>query len=769
MSEVLILSDVGLQAINNASAGGQLVDATFFKFGDSSQSPSKTDAVDILGNNLFEGTIHHVEVLSKNTARFVFEIPGYLIKEDTEVRETCVYLSSRTLLGRCVFETPYILIKGETVRFNCLLVTSRCDLTTINVTIGDYSSIPSTPNVFRLQSPGESSFNAVTVLDGTYNSDGSATPVLAMRSGAGGFQWAFSDHDRIFFGKPTAASATEITLSGIDLDDNEIVIGHVVLGNGQGKSRRYRVSGTKLVEADSQPVTGLDAQSTIAVWRRRGGAGGAGGACSYPPIMDGVPADWVLVRGYDECPRWAPPKSSGGINSTLYRAPSKLVMSTINYTGDGTEARYALGDLEIENVNYLQPALGGVTQHRDAFDMSGNEIEFVEAIAAQIPIDLRLFTRIPSNGSRMLIKVDHVVGDGSTQNFKISQPVQDANYIKAYIRGIRQMLTTFTYDATTQEVKFVAPIPAGVDVELRSFRIEDFEGYSTTISTIATITSDDTYFLELPFTPQSVEYIEVSQSGAHIHGNQYTLVDNKVIFTGPIRKGLGVEITLYDNAPAQGSSNTNLAGVVVDAVLTGRTLKLLRHGAKPIVLPVPGVSLIAGSGIRISGSHPVYRIESTISEQLTDAEANFKFTDTRNQKDAQEILFTHRVNLSSDVMVTVHADFQAALGPGFVTEEGLEIMEYVVGFRSSKSQEPDYGRQIAGTGTAGFSSLGGDKNERAYSNASLTQVYDIVTKNHPAGYIDVVVKMRVKNANVSQYGSFLNVNVNIIGTPKIAK
>lgn len=768
MAETLVLSDVGLQAINNASAGGQLVDAMYFRIGDSAASPNKKDATDILGKTLFDGSIHHVEVLNKNTARFVFELRGYLIKEDTLISEMGVYLSNRTLLGRIVFDTPYMLIAGETVRWSALLSTTRCDLSTINVSIGDYSSIPMTPYVHQLPSPIETTFNALTVLDGLLNEDGSTSPVLVMKYGAGSFQWAFASHTRIYFGKPKAATPTTVTLAGLDLEPNESLIVHFVSGNGQGKTRRMTHKDGVLTEANGKPVTGLDSNTTVAVWQAQSGAGGVRSACSYPPSMDNVPADWVLTRGNGKCPVWGPPRSGGSNNSTLFRAPSRLLMNTVSYSGTGDTARFSLGSLAPDNVNYIHPMLSGVTQHRSAFDFAGNEVEFVENIDVDIPVEFCLFTRQPSNGSRMLVKADYFVGDGKTQTYKLSQPIENANYVKAYLRGIRQSQTTFTYDAKTQSLTFVAAIPAGIDVELRSFRFEDLEGYSTQITSRTLTTSDDTLFIELPLTPQAAEYVEITQSGAHIHGNLYTLVDNKVIFAGAIRKGLEVEIIIYDSQKSQGSATTSLDGVVVDAVLAGRSLKLLRHNDIPISLPIPGVSLEAGNGIRITGEHPFYRIESTLSEKLTNEDANFRFAKTQRLADTGEILLQHRINLSSDVMIAVHADFSAQLGPGFETVEGLEVMEYVVGFRSSKSMEPEYGLQKSGTGSAGFSALTSDRNSQAFSNASLTQTYDIVAENYPAGYIDVIVKMRVQNANITQYGSQLSLNVNIIGTAKLS-
>ena len=146
---------------------------------------------------------------------------------------------------------------------------------------------------------------------------------------------------------------------------------------------------------------------------------------------------------------------------------------------------------------------------------------------------------------------------------------------------------------------------------------------------------------------------------------------------------------------------------------------------------------------------------------------NFKVSTLRRQEDSEEIIYTYRVNLTSDLMLQVSVDFSAVLGPGFISPDGMELMQYVIGFRTTSSREPDYGRDIKGTGEAGFSSLSGNTNERAFSNASLTQVFDVVRDNIPAGYIDIVARMRVRHANISKYGSKLGMNFNIIGSPLI--
>lgn len=768
-TDALVLSDVGLHAINNASAGGVLVNAVRFKLGSSRQNPKGTAITDIQGATLFSGNIHHVEVLNKNVARFVFEVKSQFIEADTEVNEVGIYLADNILLGRAVFGAPMVLVANETVRFNCLLVTNRCDLTTLNVTVGDYSGLASTPYVFQLQSPHESSVNAVTVLNGLRNIDGSDTPVIAMRYSAGSFQWAFTDHTRVFNGRPSGVTSNTVTIGGLTLEEDEIVLVHVVSGSGSGATRRYQNKAGTLRELDNQPIPGLSTSSTVVVWKPVFAPGAMGSACQYPPNGDNIPSDWVLVRGTGDCPKYAPQKTASANSASLYMPPSKLRFDLINYTGSGDRARYALGNLELDNVNFIQPNLGGVMQHRGAFDMLGNEIEFTEYLPVGLPLELRMFSRTASNGSRMIVKIDHVVGDGVTQRFKISQPVENANYIKIYIRGVCQFSTTFVYDAATQEIELVAPIATGMAAELRSFSFEESEGYSTDILTHVFTPRDDTQFIELPFFPQSVEYVEISQSGSHVHANLYTLIGNKIVLSGSLRRNTEVEVVCYDNRRSLGSSSSNLPGVVVDAVLSGHSLKLLRHAMPPVSLPIPGVSLKQGPGIRITGKHPFYTIESTLNDQLTDAGANFKMSDYRTLEDATEIIFTHRVNLSRDLLLTVHADFIAVLGPGFQTVEGLELAEYVVGFRTSRSHEVDYGRQLPGTGNAGFNSIAGGVNDRAYANASMTQVYDVIAANHQAGYIDVVVKMRIKNANIGQYSSLLTLNVNILGSAKVTQ
>lgn len=765
-TDPLVLSDVGMHAINNSSAGGLLVDATGFKVGDDRTKAKATDLVDIVGKTLFAGSIHSVEVVNKNVARFTFEVSKHAVTVDTKVAEIAVFLRDGSMLGRAVFAEQMTVYANETTRFECLLQTSRCDLTLLNVTIGDHSGLPSTPHVYRLPTPAASSVNAVTIANGLRNPDGSDSPVLAMRYSEGSFQWAFSDHTRVFQGKPAAATPTTLTVTGLQLEEGELAIAHIVTGSGAGQTRRYAYKSGKLVEFDDKPITGLDSNTNIAVWKRifTPASGSSLGASQYPPAMTNIPKDWVLTRGSGDSPLWAPPKAPAGVGVRLWHAPSKLRVDILNYTGTGDTARFALNALELEGVNYVQPVLGGISQHRSAFDMTGNELEFTENLESGLPVELRMYTREPSNGVRMICMVDEFVGDGQTQKFKLSQPVDSANYVKAYMRGVYQYAPTFTYDDTDQTINLVAPVPSGMNLEVRTFRNVEDEGFSTQIRSHLFTTRGDTFYIDLPFTPQSVEYIEVSLSGAHLHASQYSLVGNKIVMNAAIRRNLEVEVILYDNVMSLGSPTADIKGVVTDAVLTGYSLRLLRHNAPPVNLPIPAIQLSSGPGIRISGNHPYYRIESLAGAQLSDARANFKISEFKVLEDAAEIMFTKRIDLSRDLFLTVTADFSAILGPGFSSLSGTEVAQYVVGFRTSQGTEAKYGQGLQGTGVAGFNALG----DTVYANASMTQVYEVIAQNHKTGYLDVVVKMRVMNANIGNYGSKLTLNVNITGNAKVS-
>tara|TARA_B100000700_G_scaffold101966_1_gene114993 strand:+ start:44419 stop:46740 length:2322 start_codon:yes stop_codon:yes gene_type:complete len=768
---VIHITDLGLRAANNAKKGGVLINVVTFKLGDSSEQTRDTDE-DIRGETLYKGSIYLIEVLDTHAVRFTFELPDHAIPEDgLYIREVGLFMDDNLMFGRCVFEQPYFLHEKRGARLHAVLVTTRVDPGVINVNMGELASLPSTPSVDRLPDPETGYCNTLAVLNMIDNSDGTTSPGYAIRYGPGSLLWGFCGFDRVFSGNPDAGATgeefrVEALTAAMRFRNGEVVIAHVISGPARGASRKfYYVMGTdSFVDKDGVPVAGLDEGGVIAIWRRIEGS--TNGGAEYPPKMAGVPPDWVLTRGVGNLPVWAPPRNTGQNMNTLYVSPGKLRISTLNDVGTGQSHRYSLGNVVLKDVNHCITALGGVTQHKSAYDVTGSELEFADSIPPHASIDARLITKEPGSGTYTEIVTDSYIGDGEKRRFKLSEPVESSEYVFSYIRGLLQATTSYTYDPSTQEIVFVSPPSEGLSIEFSSLVLRQEEGYSTTVLSTTVITVGDTLFVELPVEPQSKDHTFVSISGTHIHRDLYTVVDNKVVLSSAARGGLEIEVVVFHNILSDGTPQSNLKGVVTDAVLTSKSLKLLRHDTHPVVLPIPTVDLVAGNGIKVSGQHPVYKIESTLAQQFNET-TNFKVSTLRRQEDSEEIIYTYRVNLTSDLMLQVSVDFSAVLGPGFISPDGMELMQYVIGFRTTSSREPDYGRDIKGTGEAGFSSLSGNTNERAFSNASLTQVFDVVRDNIPAGYIDIVARMRVRHANISKYGSKLGMNFNIIGSPLI--
>lgn len=767
---ILHMPNLGLQAALNAKASGVLLDAVAYRLGDSDISFTEADE-DIRGNTLIQGNIGYVEVLSEGSARFTFRIQPHQIGSGKVASEIGVYLSDNVMLGRCVFDVPLQLNEGETHEISVILSTTRCDLTVINVTIGEYSSIPNTANLVSLGHPDESDFNAVSVSDMIYNSDNTTSAGIAIKFGAGSLQWAFAGFDRVFSGNPAAgATDSEFTstalLGSVQFSSGEVVIVYVIAGPARGQTRHFYFdsSSQTFKLRSATPFVNFTTSCTVVIWRRLGGANG--GINNYPPQMTNIPDDWVLTRGGGTLPVWAPPKSTSKNLNTLYQTPGRLRITPLSDVGNGQQARYTLGNTIVKNVNYCVVALGGITQHKTAYDISSAELEFAENIPTNVPIDFRLITKEPGTGTYVDISVDKFVGDGTRTSFRISQPLEAVHYAFIHIQGLLQSPTVYTYDAATQSVVFVSPVPEGLDIEVSNIICKPSEGYSTELISTSAISASELLFLELPIKPQTKNHTFVRVSGSHVNRDLYTLVDEQLVFSSPVPKGVAVEVLIYNNVLSDGSPQTDLRGIVVDGVLTHKALKLLRHNAPDVILQLPSVNFSSGKGIRIDGDYPNLKISSTFAEQYNES-TSFKISTRKRSEESNEIIFTQRINIEDDIRIVFTADFSARLGPGFVTLDGLEIVEYVIGFRTTGSNEPEYGRGIKGTGEVGLSLLQGanTNNETAYANASITQIYDIMRENLPAGYVDLIARMRVKNANIGKYNSLLTVDVNVLALP----
>jgi len=768
MTDKLVLLDAGEQALNNASAGGILIKPVSFKMGDSALYPTSTQHTDIVGNYICGGQIHHVETLSAKVARFVLTIDTRGLTAPTEVKEVVVMFEGNIAFGRAVFGQPYILNPNEPTRLSVVLATSRADLTTINVSVGEWESVPSTAFVYQLPSPSQTDFNQISLLNGKRNPDGTSSPVIAMRYGAGSFQWGFTDHLRVFNGIPSSATSTTFKItSSLTWAADEQVLVHVVAGSGEGQTRRYRwnAGAQEFRDPDSKALANL-AQSTIAIWKlvNAGGSNSGGGSGNLViPDTNEIPQDWVLTPGTDGTLVWQPPKAASRIISTLFTGPSKLDVNALNFMGGGDVSRYSTGDLVAENANYIYPAIGLTTQHRSAFQLAASEVEFAENIPTNVPIDLRVFTKSPSTGTRAIFTTLEFVGDGAQVEYDLGQAVESAAHIFCFVASTLQPITTYSIDQTTNKLRMISPVEAGLDIEFRLLSYVQETGYSTRIVTKTFQTQGDTFFLQLPAKPQSIEQVFVSQSGAHIHEFNYTLIDGNLVFSASLEPDVEVEVMIFENIQSQGSEQTGLNGIMIDGYVSHNNLVLLRHNAPNVELPIPAPKIAVGDGLIIDNSSGTAMI--SLDESAFPQLRNFRKWSTDKSFTSSDGVIAQTISLTQKQasIYMIVADFSAKLGPGYQSAEGTENIEFVIGIRSAQSAEPNFGREIRGTGQAGV--ISNTKGGMAYANASMTQMIPIDPANHPSESVDIVAKMRINNANTALFDLQLTINLNILEIP----
>lgn len=754
MTDKLVLLDSGEQALANADMGGMLIAPKSFKFGDSGSSPTSYAPTDILGNFLCGGTINYVEVLSPRVARFVMDVDTRMLTQNVIAREAVIFLENNRALARCVFEKPYTIEPNEKVRFSALLVSTRADLSVLNVVMGEHESVPSTPFMHRLPSPNESNHNVVSVLNGIRNPDGSNSPVLALRHGAGALQWAFSDHISVFRGVPDSATNNSFRID-LEVADDEQVIVHAVEGTGAGFTRRFRYKAAtqEFVNADASSIPSL-AATTIAVWKASQASTQTTNI--LPPTIN-IPADWSLTPGANGVPSWAPPKPAARIINTLYTPPGKLNIAALHFVGDGEEFRYSTGSLTAENSNFIYPALGTVSQHRTSFSLEASEISFDTPIYTGVPIDFRIFTRTPSTGTRIEVVKRNYVSDGTNTVFDLGAAPETTAHVFTFVEGMLQPTTTYSTSGRTLTVS--SPMPAGVRVEFNTFVYVQDTGYSTRIISQLYTTANDILFLRLPTKPQSKEQVFISESGAHVHADRYEIVEDYVVFTDSLQNGIEVEAWIVENVLAEGTENTNLKGVVTDGYTTNNDIVLLRHATNPLKIPIPKPVLLPGKNIQIAGSWPEFQI-SYSGEDAGDSIQHWR--QSKLEKNTTYAYVTQRIEFTEKTLLWVSCDFASRLGQGFITSEGREKLEFVIGVRSSTSKEPEFGRHTPGSGEAGFSTLSNTQADIAYSNATMTQCIPLDPTTQSESYVDIVAKVRISNANTAAFETILSMNLNIL-------
>ncbi|MGL5014521.1 MAG: hypothetical protein ACRC6V_09570 [Bacteroidales bacterium] len=786
----LVLTAEGEQALLNAERGGVFISPKAFRVGDFSGAVPSVVPSDVLGNLVYEGTLHYVEVQNRKTVVFNVRVPAITNIPQTNISEAVVILDDGVTLGYVQFTNPLVKYPNEAVMIEFMLHLSQSNAHVINVTLSQIGSVPSVPNIDFLPPAVSSVCNAVSVLDMNSNPSDKFSPGIAIRYGNGGAHWSFSNHDEIFQDRLESAAidTNTIALPAIageyELADGSNVIISIYAGPGAGESRRFTVAANGNFVATENGFSSLTGSSVASIWIPTKASISASGL----PSRDGVGADWVLVAGpANGKPLWVPASSSGGgrtrTRGNLYHPPGKLVMQAVSITPTESKRSFVLyeedpnqtnsdeSQLHLysyrKNNNYLTVSLGGVYQNRTSFEVSNNIIEFPETIPLDVDIDAWLYELQPHTGMYTSVKSLIVQGDGTTRRYKLPSVVESVFYLRVMRGRILISVSAYTIDPVTNEIVFTEPPSAGMRVQVDCFVQTEVAGYSTQVSSTRIRVSEATNLIILPFSPQDKEQVFIHEQGLGLYKDEYTIVGNKIIANTNFQVGHNVEVMIFHNIIAEGTSDTGLRGMVTDVIHTSKGFEFIRHGMPTVRIPQSEFELTGKSGIVVEGDFPNFVIRSTIAEKTDEDRLNIiNAFDSAN--DTSEITITRRLTYVNDVVISITADFEAVVGPGFASKGSNEAIQFTLALIPGGAKDIEYGQNIAGSGEQGLTIPSPESSGSiAYANASRSKTAVIVSANTKDKYIDVVAKLRILRTEVESFGSRLSISLNGTIAPRL--
>lgn len=758
----LRLHPEGEQALQNANGGGIVISPKSFSVGSYSGPDPAQVPTALLGTELASGPLAIVQVITKNSARFVFDVKlDYKDGQELAyIGEILIELENGLPFGHVVLRSPVAVPPNYNLRISLLLHTQYDVQAILDVTMSEFATIPSVAYIEGLPARDDNTLNSVSVLNLHNNSDGTTSPGLAYRYGPGGYFWGFSEHDRVFNG-PLGLSFISQNLFGFDnlgLENGEYVIVQVLSGPGAGPCRKFRHESGQLVNQDS-PIPFIDGTSQVAIWRRIINPLAPVEFVAIPDNNE-VPSDWVLSRGEDGAPPvWIPPQSAGKtLGGTMFVPPGKLVITNTVTTATPDKINYELPD-EVFSASHLMLGTSGLLQPRSAYAVHGRNVVLSEPVPEPLSLTMRTFRSEPSQGHVLLFTLKEYTGDGQTAEFELGERVATGDNVIAIVGRLWQPTTAYQIKEETKIV-FTEPLDSGTNVSLYIARHEERAGWSSNIRVVQYYTEHPQKEFLLPTIPLNKSHVIVTENGVTVHPQDFTVVNDVLVTTSNIDPDRIVEIMVFENVLAVGSKDTALEGMIIDACPTPNGIELRRQGQKPLRVPMPKPIITTSKGITLEGVWPNLNISLT-SEHGEKSDRKKIYNLSERVDGSEEIQIIQRVDLVKGAILEVHASFSAELGPGFSASSGEEHIEYVLSLRSPGTKEAEYARGVKGTGNAGFSVVGDNSLVIAYSNANMTQMYELLRQNHKAGYVEVVAKMRVVGATVSAYGSSLTSHLSI--------
>lgn len=778
----LLLTPEGRSALLSAEAGGLKVRPASFRVGNYSGVDPADVPTDILGDVLAEDTLFLCEILSGNTARFTVEIPK--TPNTISITEAVIKLDSGETLGYVRTSVPYDKAANRKIRLSFMLHLDEDIAHVIDVTLSTFGSVPSVISIDQLPAPSTSIANTLVVLDLQKNGIDDYSPELAYRFGAGGSVWGFGGCTRLFTGNVTFSDSANFdqpdVVNDFELENEDEVICFISSGKGAGETRRFKVMSGSFTAVNAGFID-ADNGSIVHIWRQIGGAAGSAGLGL--PDRSGTGVDWVLVAGEQNgSPYWMPQTSGASrTRGNIYNPPGKLKITPISVLPTQSQKTFVLynedplasNDEESwihrysyrKNSSYSMLALGNIQQLHTSYSLFNNMLEFPAPIPVEALIDARLFELEPHTGSRVNFRSNTHVGDNLNREFDLPATPEDSTKVFVYLERTLLSPATYTIDFARNKLVFLEAPKIGLKFEINVMVHEDAVGFATLMHVVPVRVTDNRRVFILPFAVGSKENVIINLNGLHIFKDEYALVGNKIVTnvdiqvetTGP----LDLEFIIFENVRSEGTVDSALRGLVVDAFLDKDGIELVRNGSGNLKLPLPRLNITTSDGIKVDGDFPNFHLSLPAVESR--ASKYGAISKTESAKDTTELSTTLRITFDSDILVNVHAYFEAQLGPGFKSDSGNEEMQFGVGFKTLKSNPPELGRDLKGTGISGF----GKSSETAtgviaYSNGSVGDTVMLKAANNPQGYIEIVATLKIANSKIGDYTS--KVRITLAGT-----
>ena len=245
----------------------------------------------------------------------------------------------------------------------------------------------------------------------------------------------------------------------------------------------------------------------------------------------------------------APP--NGTSVELIHMVSTSGVIARDSFTGNGSDTNYVLS-MSISNENATQVYLDGVYQSKDNYTTSGSTLTFSTAPPNGTAIEVVHIKAVAASS----LNQNNFTGNGSAQNFSLSQSIDDTAKTFVFIQGVYQEKSTYSISGTT--LTFSTPPQNGYTIEVMAFDTISVGNASVSATSwqSAIKTSSFTaekgkgYFVNtsggaitvtLPLSPSLGDTVAVSDYGGNSATNKITFTSSNNIQGGSSNKVLATD------------------------------------------------------------------------------------------------------------------------------------------------------------------------------------------------------------------------------------